>query len=163
MAQNLPIDEASCGSALADFLRLYSADSAKLTTVFNGVIDVLDRLQDGGFCLGVCTNKPLAPTKIVLDQFGLTRFFDTIVGGDQLASRKPDPAMLFHAMACLGTTSCLFVGDSEIDRETADSAFQPFSLFTEGYRTNSIEALNPEYYFNEYEELLNIVNIEQKK
>jgi hypothetical protein len=38
-----------------------------------------------------------------------------------------------------------------------------FALFTEGYRTNSIETLNPEYYFNEYEELLNIVNIEQKK
>ena len=88
-AQNLAIDEASCAAALADFLRLYSAESAKLTTIFDGAIDALDRLQDGGFCLGICTNKPLAPTKIVLDQFGLTRFFDTIVGGDQLASRKP--------------------------------------------------------------------------
>ena len=146
-------------AALADFLRLYSADSAKLTTIFDGAIDALDRLRDGGFRLGICTNKPLAPTKIVLDQFGLTRFFDTIVGGDQLASRKPDPAMLFHAMACLDVTSCLFVGDSEIDRETATAAGQPFALFTEGYRTSSIETLNPEYYFNEYSELLDIVNI----
>ncbi|MGB2099130.1 MAG: phosphoglycolate phosphatase [Candidatus Puniceispirillaceae bacterium] len=158
-AQNLAIDEASCAAALADFLRLYSAESAKLTTIFDGAIDALDRLQDGGFCLGICTNKPLAPTKIVLDQFGLTRFFDTIVGGDQLASRKPDPAMLFHAMACLGTTSCLFVGDSEIDRETAAAAGQPFALFTKGYRTSSIEILNPEYYFNEYSELTNIVKL----
>ena len=162
-AQNLPNDEASCASALTDFLNLYTAGAAKLTTIFDGAIDVLDQLRDGGFRLGICTNKPLAPTKIVLDQFGLTRFFDTIVGGDQLASRKPDPAMLFHAMACLDTTSCLFVGDSEIDRETATAAGQPFALFTEGYRTNSIETLNPEYYFNEYGELLNIVNIEHKK
>ena len=162
-AQNLLNDEASCASALADFLRLYSADAAKLTTIFDGAIDVLDRLRDGGFRLGICTNKPLAPTKIVLDQFGLTRFFDTIVGGDQLASRKPDPAMLFHAMACLDATSCLFVGDSEIDRETATAAGQPFALFTKGYRTSSIETLKPEYYFNEYEELLKIVNIEREK
>ena len=162
-AQNLAIDEASCASALADFLRLYSTNSAKLTTIFDGAIDSIDRLQDGGFCLGICTNKPLAPTKTVLDQFGLTRVFDTIVGGDQLASHKPDPAMLFHSMACLGTTSCLLVGDSEIDRETAAVAGQPFALFTEGYRINSIETLNPEYYFNEYGELLNIVNIEHKK
>jgi len=41
------------------------------------------------------------------------------MGGYQLASHKPDPAVLFHAKACLGTASCLFVGDSEIDRETA--------------------------------------------
>ncbi len=155
-AQNLPNDEASCASALADFLRLYSADATKLTTIFDGAFDALDRLQDGGFRLGICTNKPLAPTKIVLDQFGLTRFFDTIVGGDQLASRKPDPAMLFHAMACLDTTSCLFVGDSEIDRETATAAGQPFALFTKGYRTSSIEMLNPEYYFNEYSEIVKI-------
>ena len=162
-AQNLPIDEASCAFALADFLSLYSAGSAKLTTIFDGAIEALDQLRDGGFRLGICTNKPLAPTQIVLDQFGLTRFFDTIVGGDQLASRKPEPAMLFHAMACLDTTSCLFVGDSEIDRKTATAAGQPFALFTKGYRTSSIETLNPEYYFNEYRELIDIVNLKFKK
>ena len=163
MAQNLPNDEASCAAALADFLRLYSADSAKLTTIFDGAVDAIGLLRNAGFRLGICTNKPLVPTKIVLDQFGLTRFFDTIVGGDQLASRKPDPAMLFHAMGCLDVTSCLFVGDSEIDRETATAAGQPFALFTEGYRTNSIEILNPEYYFNEYSNLLYIVNLNNKK
>ena len=141
-AQNLPNDEASCASALADFLLLYSADATKLTTIFDGAFDALDRLQDGGFRLGI---------------------FATIVGGDQLASRKPDPAMLFHAMACLDTTSCLFVGDSEIDRETATAAGQPFALFTKGYRTSSIEILNPEYYFNEYSKLIDIVNLKYKK
>ena len=35
----------------------------------------------------------------------------------------------------------------------------PFALFTKGYRTSSIEMLNPEYYFNEYSELTNIVNL----
>jgi phosphoglycolate phosphatase len=51
------------------------------------------------------------------------------------------------------------VGDSEIDRETAAVAGQPFALFTKGYRTSSIEMLNPEYYFYEYSELINIVNL----
>ena len=157
--QNLSNDEASCATALADFLRLYSAESAKLTTVFDGAIDALGRLQNDGFRLGICTNKPLAPAKIVLDQFGLTRFFDTIVGGDQLASRKPDPAMLINAMASLGATSCLFVGDSETDRETATAAGQAFALFTKGYRTSSIKMLDPEYHFHEYAKLLDIVNL----
>jgi phosphoglycolate phosphatase len=48
-AQNLPNDEASCTAALADFLRLYSADSAKLTTMFDGAIDALDQLRGWRF------------------------------------------------------------------------------------------------------------------
>ena len=36
-------------------------------------------------------------------------FFDHITYGDQLSSRKPNPEMLYHAMAALGTESCLFV------------------------------------------------------
>ena len=61
-------------------------------------------------------------------------------------------------------TSCLFVGDSEIDRETATAAGQPFALFTKGYRTSSIETLNPEFYFNEYSELIGyIVNLRRKE
>ncbi len=72
-AQNLAIDEASCASALADFLRLYSADSAKLTTIFDGAIDALDRLQDGGFCLGICTTAA-GTDQNCAGSFGLTRF-----------------------------------------------------------------------------------------
>jgi phosphoglycolate phosphatase len=71
--------------------------------------------------------------------------------------------MLFHAMASLDVTSCLFVGDSEIDRETATAAGQPFALFTKGYRASSIEILNPEYYFNEYSDLLDIINLNNKE
>ena len=37
-------------------------------------------------------------------------------------------------MAALGTDSCLFVGDSEVDRHTATAACRPFALFTKGYR-----------------------------
>jgi phosphoglycolate phosphatase len=162
-AQNLPADEASCATGLADFLRLYSAGAADLTTVFDGAIDSLTWLQDSGFRLGICTNKPLAPTKIVLDQFGLTKFFDTVIGGDQLASRKPDPEMLNHAMASIDVKSCLFVGDSEIDRDTAAAAGQPFALFTKGYRKTSIESLSPEYYFHDFNELKDIVNLEFKQ
>ena len=159
-AQNLPADGASCAAGLADFLRLYSAGAANFTTVFDGAVDSLNWLKDSGFRLGICTNKPLAPTRLVLDQFGLTKFFDTVIGGDQLASRKPDPEMLNYAMASIAVKSCLFVGDSETDRETAAAAGQPFALFTKGYRKTSIKSLSPEYYFNQFRELKYIVNLE---
>ena len=80
----------------------------------------------------------------------MSEFFDHITCGDQLSSCKPNPEMLYHAMAALGTDFCLFVGDSEVDRHTAAAACQPFALFTKGYRKTSIEALSPEYYFEDF-------------
>ena len=65
--------------------------------------------------------------------------------------------MLFYTMRSLNVESCLFVGDSEIDCETALAAEQPFALFTKGYRKNSIESLNPKYYFEDYASLPSIV------
>ena len=152
-AQNLPNDVGSCAAGLNDFLDIYSAGAADLTYVFEGARDALIHLCEQDIRLGICTNKPLQPTKIVLDQFGLSNFFHHITCGDQLSSRKPNPEMLYHVMAALGTDSCLFVGDSEVDRHTAAAAHQPFALFTEGYRKTSIEALAPEYYFEDFARL----------
>ena len=151
--KRLPNDAESCAAGLSDFLDIYSAGAAQLTHVFDGVRDSLTRLSDQNFKLGICTNKPLQPTKIVLGQFGLSNFFSNITCGDQLSSRKPNPEMLHHAMAALGAESCLFVGDSEVDRHTAAAAAQPFALFTKGYRKTSIEALAPEYYFDDFSRL----------
>ena len=152
-AQNLPNDAASLNAGLNDFLDIYSAGAAELTHVFEGARDALIHLCEQNIRLGICTNKPLQPTKIVLDRFGLSDFFDNIICGDQLSSRKPNPEMLYHVMAALGTDSCLYVGDSEVDRQTAAAAHQPFALFTKGYRKTSIEALAPEYYFDDFAHL----------
>ena len=151
--QNLPNDAASLAAGLNDFLSTYSTGAAELTYVFEGAKDALVHLFKQNIRLGICTNKPLQPTKIVLDKFGLSEFFHHITCGDQLASRKPNPEMLYHEMAALGTDSCLFVGDSEVDRQTAAAAHQPFALFTEGYRKTSIEVLAPEYCFEDFARL----------
>ena len=152
-AQKLPDDADSCAAGLNDFLEIYSASAAELTYVFEGARDALIHLREQNIKLGICTNKPFQPTKIVLDQFGLSDFFHHIICGDQLSSRKPNPEMLYHVMAALGTDSCLFVGDSEVDRQTAAAAQQQFVLFTKGYRKTSIEALAPEYHFEDFARL----------
>ena len=45
----------------------------------------------------------------------------------------------------------------------AAAAGQPFALFTKGYRKTSIESLSPEYYFHDFNELKDIVNLEFKQ
>jgi phosphoglycolate phosphatase len=116
------------------FLTHYEALSSDLTTVYPGVHAALRDIGGAGHPIGLCTNKPAGPARNILAAFGLLPFFPVIIGGDSLPERKPHPAPLLAAVHALGRTSAIFVGDSEVDAETAAAAAVPFVLFTEGYR-----------------------------
>lgn len=111
------------------------------TVLYPQVRETLAVLKDSGHSLGICTNKPLAPCMAVLDHLDLRRYFDTFWGGDSLAVAKPDPAPLHAALDALGPGPCIYVGDSEVDAQTAASAGVPFLLFTEGYRKTPVSEI----------------------
>lgn len=106
-----------------------------------GVDDALRSLHAAGVRLGVCTNKPEAPTRQVLEVHGWDKLFGAVVAGDTLAQRKPDPAPLHEVARRLAAQPVFYVGDSDVDAATAAAAEIPFLLYTEGYRKAAIEAL----------------------
>ena len=136
-------DAAAVAAALPRFLAIYGAAPSALSVLYPGVAEALAALRVAGYALGICTNKPVAPARQVLADFGIDRFFTALVGGDSLAARKPDPAPLRHTAALLGVemAAVTYVGDSEVDAATAAAAGVPFLLFTEGYRKTPVEAL----------------------
>jgi len=125
---------------LAGFLDRYEA-AVNLTRPYPGVPEALDALRGAGHRLALCTNKPAAPTRAVLAHLGLAALFDPVICGDSLPVRKPDPAPLHAAVAGAGGGPALFVGDSEVDADTARAARLPFALFTEGYRKTPVADL----------------------
>lgn len=135
----------------------YSAAPADLTRPYPGVIAALTALTGAGHRLGLCTNKPEEPARLVLDLLGLDGFFGVVVGGDTLSRGKPDPAPLEHAFAALGDGARLYVGDSEIDAETARRAGVRFALFTGGYRRGPVAMLDHDHRFSRHDELAGIV------
>jgi len=134
-------------------LRHYTAHPADLTRPYPGVADALEVLRDAGFGLGVCTNKFHAPSVQILDALDLSRFFDVVIGGDSLPVKKPDPAPLHAAFGALRASPLLYVGDSEIDAETAKHAGIAFGLFTRGYRTTPVEELPHSFSFDDFSTL----------
>lgn len=60
-------------------------------------------------------------------------------------------------LACLTNGSGLYVGDSEVDAETADRAGVPFALFTQGYRKTPVAQLVHRYTFDDFRDLAAIV------
>lgn len=123
------------------------------TEIYEGVIAALDALSASGAVLGICTNKPLAPTHAVLDHLALAKYFATVWGGDSLAVHKPDPAPLHAAFDALGTGPCIYVGDSEVDAQTAQSAGVPFLLYTKGYRKTPVDQIPQTAAFGDFSQL----------
>ncbi|MDT8855575.1 phosphoglycolate phosphatase [Paracoccaceae bacterium Fryx2] len=132
-------------------------DAVGLTLVYPGVRQALAELAGAGHRLGVCTNKPLAPTRAVLRHLGMLDSFGAVFGGDSLAQRKPDPAPLHATLAALGGGPAVYVGDSEVDAETAVNARLPFALYTEGYRKTPVADLPHQAAFSHFDDLPAIV------
>ncbi len=142
---------------VAQFISLYE-DAFDLTRLYPGALAALDGLVAQGHRLGLCTNKPAGPARAALRHFGLDRHMAVLIGGDSLPQRKPDPAPLLAALAAMGPGPALFVGDSEVDAETARRAGVALALFTEGYRTAPVETLGPKLIFSDFATLPGLVS-----
>jgi phosphoglycolate phosphatase len=141
---------------LAAFVARYDG-AVHLTRPYRGVRGALKALAGAGHVLGVCTNKPIAPCRAVLAHLRLDGFFATMVGGDSLPVHKPDPAPLRAAFGALGAATGLFVGDSEIDAETADRAGVPCLLFSQGYSKRPVAELPHAALFHDFADLPDLV------
>jgi phosphoglycolate phosphatase len=148
------IDMTQHDACVTSMTHHYGQVNGQLTRLYPGVRIALEQLQRNGHKLALCTNKPLEPACQIVETFELTALFDQIIGGDSLAQRKPEPAML---LACLTNGSGLYVGDSEVDAETADRAGVPFALFTQGYRKTPVAQLVHRYTFDDFSDLAAIV------
>ncbi len=143
-------DDAALDALTQRLVAHYAALPAGASALYPGVAAELARLAGLGHLMGLCTNKPLAPTQAILSAHGLGHRFGAVVGGDSLGVRKPDPAPLLEAAARLGSDRAVMVGDSEIDAETAERAGAPFILFTRGYRKGPAAAIPHDAAFDDW-------------
>lgn len=150
------LDAAERSWILGTFMQIYKRE-AQHTRCFHGVEKALATIKGAGNPLGLVTNKPRGPLGVTLSASGLSESFDVIVAGDDLPRRKPDPLPLIHAMQVLGAETCLYVGDSEVDAETAQAAGVDFALFTEGIRRAKVHDIPHIVAFSDFGMLPSIV------
>ena len=122
-------------AALVCYQVHYAALLGRETVAFPGMREGLERLTAMGFPLAVVTNKATRFVRPHLDQARIAHYFSVIVGGDQLPTRKPDPAQLRHVAECFGIpcSHLLMVGDSGNDVDAARAAGCPVLVLPYGY------------------------------
>ncbi|MGO4305278.1 phosphoglycolate phosphatase [Cupriavidus sp. RAF12] len=111
--------------ALRDtFLDYYEADIAVHTRLFDGMDEVLAKLEAAGIRWGIVTNKVARFTVPLVAAIGLAPRASAVVSGDTTPHAKPHPAPLLHAAEVSGVAPerCLYVGDDLRDIQAGKAA-----------------------------------------
>lgn len=107
-----------------DFVALYEDGISVETVPFEGIMAVLESLDNQHILWGIVTNKAEHLARKVLDELGLMENCACLIGGDTTPFSKPSPEPLYAACEMIDRSpeACVFVGDSHLDIEAARSA-----------------------------------------
>ena len=113
-----------CHRGLQLFHAYYDARGTEHTRPYPGIPELLDALTERGLKFAVLSNKPDPAVQQVLATFFARWHFDAARGQRDGVPLKPDPAAALEIAQGLGVApqNCLYVGDVDVDMQTARTA-----------------------------------------
>ena len=116
----------------------YAEHCVERVEPYPGVVRTLGELHDRGWLMGVNTNKPNFAVKLILEKFGLTRYFGSaVVAGGDCAEMKPSALPLRECASRLRghrlSSHDWMVGDSWTDLQCAANAGVKAAFCTYGF------------------------------
>ncbi len=128
--------EAEADAVFATFQPYYQAHCLDKTKPYEGILELLTRLKQDGHPIAVVSNKADSAVQTLCDRF-FPGLVDFAVGERQNVRRKPAPDSVLAALDALDVpqTQAVYVGDSEVDIQTAHNAGLPCISVTWGFRT----------------------------
>ncbi len=125
------------------FKKHYSKNSTNKTRPYNGAIETLKKLKDRGLKLAVLSNKPDFEVK-KLSKLFFEDIFDISMGETENFPKKPDSKSLLYIVKAfnVNTRETIFIGDSEVDIQTANNAGIDCYSVSWGYKTKEFLVQN---------------------
>jgi phosphoglycolate phosphatase len=150
-------------SALEFFLAHYEAHKMDTTRPYPGVPEALEQLA--ALPMAVLTNKPVRISVRILEEMNLARYFRAIHGGNSFEKKKPDPMGTNAILGELGMAprEVLFVGDSDVDVQTARNAGTFAATVNFGFGTHDRAAHPPDLYLERMTDLVPLLRIAMKQ
>lgn len=107
------------------FLPYYNAHSCDLTRPYEGIIEMMERLQSEGISFAIASNKYQEGTETLVSRFFGQFKFVRILGQREGQPIKPDPRIVEEAMSGVPGISIeetVYCGDSDVDMMTGANA-----------------------------------------
>ena len=143
-------DEALFRTALEYFLGYYRLHKLDHTTVYEGIAQTLASVANSKNGvrrqMAVLSNKPVNPSRDILQALGLGDFFVRVYGGNSFTTKKPDPLGVRTILQETGFAAdeALMIGDSSVDVLTGRNAGLWTCGATYGFAPESLEEMPPD-------------------
>jgi len=115
------------------FKKDYSENMYSHTGAYKGILEILKELKNSGYKIAVVSNKFDKAVKELSEKY-FRGLIDVSIGQSDDVPQKPAPNGVFKAMRELGIRSAVYVGDSDVDVQTAKNANLPSIGVTWGFR-----------------------------
>ena len=157
------VPEETVQKVYEELLLFYRAHSEDHTAPYEGIVDVILKLRKAGLKTAVVSNKADAAVQNLVSKF-FAGCFDEAMGETKGFALKPDKAMVEEMLRRLGVSKedALYVGDSNVDLQTALNSGLPCIAVSWGFRGRAkLEEYGAERIIDKPEELLEIIGISE--
>jgi phosphoglycolate phosphatase len=155
-------DDELVRQGLQFFLSYYRGHKLDHTTVYGGVKEALAAIQRGSngipLKMAVLSNKPVGPSRAIVEALGLGGFFAQVYGGNSFATKKPDPEGARKLLDESGVQPehAAIVGDSHVDVETGRNAGMWTIGVRYGFAPHTLEQATPDVLVDSPQELATV-------
>ena len=137
--------EIDCQKAILFYREYYSAKGIYQNKLYPGILAVLSTISRNGGVMALATAKPTYFAKIILNHFGINKYFYSAVGSNLKGTRTNKNDIIFEVLDQLGFPESDFVymiGDRKYD--------------ITGGKSNNLRTIGVEYGYGEKKELLEV-------
>ncbi|MFV0392918.1 MAG: pyrophosphatase PpaX [Coprobacillaceae bacterium] len=144
---------------LIEYYREFNhAKHEEYVTIYPTVVETLETLKKEGYPLAIVTTKANHVAHIGLDLFDLTKYFDSVVGLDDVKTTKPNPEGIYKAMKELRVDKAVMIGDNITDIQAGKNA----GVYTIGVKWaakgyQEMAKLEPDLLIDEMSEILDFI------
>jgi phosphoglycolate phosphatase len=155
-----PDDENIVQEALLYFMAYYREHKLDTTYVYEGILESLEAIRArrngmGEIRMAVLSNKPVGPSRGIVEALGLGQYFFQVYGGNSFHTKKPDPAGVEALLEESGAKAeeTVIIGDSDVDIITARNAGAYSVGVTYGLAPHTLEDAPPDVLIDKPQEL----------
>ena len=156
------VNEAVIRQGLEFFLSYYREHKLDHTTVYVGIPEALAAIQNSANGtprkLAVLSNKPVHPSRAIVEALGLGKFFSQIYGGNSFPSKKPNPEGARKLLEEYGVDPrhAAIIGDSHVDISTGRNAGMATVGVTYGFAPHTLGDEPPDVLVDHPQELATV-------
>ncbi len=149
---------------LRDAHTQFQLENVQLIKLFPASLSILKSLRETGFKTGLVTTRGPKTLHCVLEQSGLDKLLDVVVGEADVQQQKPHPEALLLALSKLGVEppNAVMVGDSEADIRGGQNAGMKTIGVTFGPNGHHVREFQPDWVVDEMRLILEIINKQGK-